>query len=116
MAYGWVLVTVSIFVVVMTLLATAGRIAPNGLLGIRTPATQRDEVAWRRAHRAAAWLLVPGCAISIVVGVLFVLGPIALGGSADRAGEVACFCFAVLVGVAAFVADRAARRPPVPAS
>ena len=114
MTYGWVLIAMSIFVVVMTLLAAAGRIAPNGLLGIRTPATQRDEAAWRRAHRAAAWVLVPGCSLGMVVGVLFLVG--AIGGSGERAGEVALFGFVVLAGVAAFVADRAARRASVPTS
>ena len=107
MIFGWVLIILSIFVTATTLLAASGRIAPNGLLGIRTAATQRDERAWRRAHQAAAWLLVPGCVAAAIVGLLLITD--AIGGSSDTAGEIALFAFLVLVVIAAFLANRAAR-------
>lgn len=105
--FGWTLVILSIFVVVTTLLAANGKIAPNGLLGIRTSATQADEPAWRRAHQAAARLLVPGCTAGVAAGLLLVVGTI--GDSSDTAGEIALLGFLALVGTSAFVADRAAR-------
>lgn len=104
MIFGWVIIALSVFTVATTLLAANGKIEANGLWGIRTPATQRDESSWRRAHSAAAWLLIPGCTVMGIIGAFLIIG-----NTADRMGEFALLGFLILAVASAFVADRAAR-------
>lgn len=107
MIFGWILIFLSALVVSVTLLVVGGKIAPNGLIGIRTPATQRDDSSWRAGHAAAARILVPGFAVAATVGVLLAIG--LAGDSSETVGGIALAGFIVVVVVSAFVADRAAR-------
>ncbi|XBH22419.1 SdpI family protein [Jonesiaceae bacterium BS-20] len=109
MIFGWILIILSIFVVTTTLLAANGKIAPNGLLGIRTPATQRGESQWRKAHLVASWLLIPSCTVASIVGIVFI-GK----NTSDTVGQIALLAFLVLAGISAILADRAARAVQTP--
>jgi uncharacterized membrane protein len=112
MIFAWILLILPILIVAMTLLAATGRIEPNGLLGIRTPATQRDESSWVRAHLSAARLLIPGCTLTVVLALLVLAGTFKSAGEA--VANVMLGGFLVLVAVSALVADRAAKAVHAP--
>jgi uncharacterized membrane protein len=107
MIFAWILLILPLLIVAMTLLAATGRIEPNGLLGIRTPATQRDQTSWSRAHQAAAWLLVPGCALTVILAFLILVD--AFHGAGETVANFTLGGFLVLVAISALIADRAAK-------
>lgn len=92
----------------MTLAAARGSLAPNGLVGIRTPATQRSDAAWRAGHRAALPIVGWGGLVAVVAGAVALT---ALPDSAepDAAGMVLLAFDVAMLLVAAVVAQRAAK-------
>lgn len=68
----WIALALSVFVTVITALAGRGTITANGLVGIRTRATQSSDAAWRAGHRAATPVLV-GLTIVTAVAAVIVL-------------------------------------------
>ena len=54
-------------------LGSQRKLAPNGVVGLRLPATRRSDAAWYAAHQAAAGPLgvAGGAAVACGVGVLF---------------------------------------------
>ncbi|KZM33871.1 SdpI family protein [Oerskovia enterophila] len=103
----WILVVVALLVAWLAFLGATDRMTRNGLIGIRTPATQHSDAGWLAGHRAALRVVVPGAALVVVVAlVVTVLEP-------DGATDVAFFAVAgallVEVVVAAVVAEVAAR-------
>jgi hypothetical protein len=103
----WILVVVALLVAWLAFLGATDRMTRNGLIGIRTPATQRSDAGWIAGHRAALRVVVPGAALVVVVAlVVTILEP-------DGATDVAFFAVAgallVEVVVAAVVAEVAAR-------
>jgi uncharacterized membrane protein len=92
----WLFVAVGILFVLIG--AVLGRIAPNPIVGIRTPWTMADERVWRRTHHVTGRLLALGgvalaavAALSadrtdlVVVLVICVLGPLLAGVIYSRA-------------------------------
>ncbi|GAA3212565.1 hypothetical protein GCM10010488_08390 [Oerskovia jenensis] len=91
----------------LTYLGATDRMTRNGLIGIRTPATQRSDAAWIAGHRAALKVVLPGAALVTALAVVAsVLGP-------DGATDVVFFVVAgalLTEGIAAAaVAEVAAR-------
>jgi uncharacterized membrane protein len=95
-AIRWLFVAVGILFVLIG--AVMGRIAPNPIVGIRTPWTMADERVWRRTHLVTGRLTALGgvalaavAALSadrtdlVVVLVICVLGPLLAGVIYSRA-------------------------------
>ncbi|MBM7480332.1 SdpI family protein [Oerskovia jenensis] len=103
----WIIVAVALVVAWLTYLGATDRMTRNGLIGIRTPATQRSDAAWIAGHRAALKVVLPGAALVTALAVVAsVLGP-------DGATDVVFFVVAgalLTEGIAAAaVAEVAAR-------
>lgn len=103
----WIIVAVALLVAWLTWLGATDRMTRNGLIGIRTPATQRSDAGWIAGHRAALKVVVPGAVLVLVLAVVAsTLGP-------DGAAEAAFFVVAgtlLTEGIAAAaVAEVAAR-------
>ena len=109
-----------LLLIAVTAAAARGAIPANGLVGIRTPATQRSEEAWRAAHRAALAVVVPGGVLVAVAGV--VLAVLRRGSDATGPGLVLLGAFLVVALAGLALAQRAAGatarggQPPVPLS
>lgn len=88
--------------------AAAGRLSANGLVGIRTRATQSSESAWRAAHRAALRVAVP-FGVIVSVGCAAALMGIVPGSGIEAFGLVALGFYALGLVASAVVAQRAAR-------
>jgi hypothetical protein len=89
-------------------LAAAGRLARNGILGIRTASVRRDDASWRRGHRAAViptWATVATTSGFEAVGVT--LGDSEMATVLSWVGVGVLFSGSV---AAAIVASRAARK------
>ncbi len=110
------LVLIAVFAQLTVRAVTAGTLAINGLLGLRTPATKRSQAAWDAGHRAAE----PGLRVLVRVTVAAAVLPLpvaaGLGYRTDRAAtatEIALgLGYAAVIGlllVVAATADRAAR-------
>jgi uncharacterized membrane protein len=95
-AIRWLFVAVGILFVLIG--AVMGRIAPNPIVGIRTPWTMADERVWRRTHHFTGRLLALGgvalAAVAslsadrtdlVVVLVICILGPLLAGVVYSRA-------------------------------
>ena len=67
-----VLCALSAYSVVMTHSGASGKLARNGIVGIRIPSTMASDAAWRAGHRAA----IPIARLTV---------PVALAGSAGVA-------------------------------
>lgn len=80
--------------------AADGRLAKNGLAGIRTKATMSSDEAWRAAHQAGEVLTKRGGSASVVFGLLaMIAGPaMALFDVGDPEGYI--IVGMVLIGVA----------------
>ncbi|MFD6164634.1 SdpI family protein [Oerskovia sp. NPDC060287] len=103
----WILVAVALLVVWLTWLGATDRMTRNGLIGIRTPATQRSDAGWIAGHRAALRVVVPGgVVVAAVAVVVTVLEP---DGATDAAFFAVAGALLVEVVVAAVVAEVAAR-------
>lgn len=92
-----------------TLLGARGVLGVNRVVGIRTPATRRSDVAWRAGHRAALPVVTGSALVALVGGALTLA---TTGGSparGDEAGLALIGLVAVLTAVAGVVAHRAAR-------
>ncbi|MFF3063337.1 SdpI family protein [Oerskovia sp. NPDC057915] len=103
----WIIVAVALLVAWLAWLGATDRMTRNGLIGIRTPATQRSDAAWIAGHRAALTVVLPGAALVTVLAVVgSLLGP-------DGATDVLFFVVAgalLTEGIAAAaVAEVAAR-------
>jgi uncharacterized membrane protein len=109
MALAVTAMILAIVVVAMTLAAARGALSANGLLGIRTPATQRSDDAWRAGHRAALPVVTSGGVVGFVGALAVVGGAVPPGFTAETAGLVLIVLEGVAVSVGAVVADRAAR-------
>ena len=66
----WLAVALALLVTVVTVLAGRGTIPANGLIGIRTPATQRTDETWTEGHKAATPTLVTLSAVVLVVATV----------------------------------------------
>ena len=66
----WVAVALSVLATVITSLAGRGRVAANGLVGIRTPAWRSSDAAWRAGQRAAVPILAALTVVSASAGVV----------------------------------------------
>jgi len=103
----WILVVVAVLASWLTWLGATDRMTRNGLVGIRTPATQRSDAAWITGHRAALKVVLPGAAL---VTVLAVVGSVV---RPDGATDVVFFVVAGVLlteGVAAAVVAEVAAR------
>lgn len=103
----WIIVAVALVVAWLTYLGATDRMTRNGLVGIRTPATQRSDAAWIAGHRAALKVVLPGAGLVTALAVVAsVMGP-------DGATDVVFFVVAgalLTEGIAAAaVAEVAAR-------
>ncbi|GAA1406473.1 SdpI family protein [Oerskovia paurometabola] len=103
----WIIVVVALLVVWLAWLGATDRMTRNGLIGIRTPATQRSDAGWIAGHRAALKVVLPGAALVVALAVVgSVMGP-------DGATDVVFFVVAgalLTEGItAAAVAEVAAR-------
>jgi hypothetical protein len=66
---GWMSAALLLVVAVMCWAAGRGLVRMNGFVGIRLPALQRDEAAWRAGHRAG--VLPAGVTAAVaVIGAL----------------------------------------------
>jgi hypothetical protein len=68
----WVFCAVLLAITVISWAAGAGHIGPNGSVGIRVPALQRSDAAWRSGHAAAvrpAAIALLVCLVSAVASV-----------------------------------------------
>lgn len=112
MSLGWSAPGLAVLGAVITVLCATGRIPANGLVGIRTPATQRSEGAWMAGHRAAAQLLVPAAVIVGVLSVAVGLGWTVAGLPVEATGGAIFWGYVVVLVIPAVVAHRAARGGP----
>ena len=110
MAPALISTALALVALAMTAAASRGVLPANGMLGIRTPATQRSEAAWRAGHRAALKVVVPGSVVIVVLGLLIVTGSSSGIASMDAQGIAVLVLVGVMVVVAAVVANRAASR------
>ena len=70
-----------LFLAAIGMLARAGRLRPNSLVGNRTPAVMASAQSWRAGHRAGSpWMVLAGLATVGYAGLLWVL---AAGGDAN---------------------------------
>ncbi len=81
----------------VTRAAAAGELPRNGLVGIRTRKTQRDDVAWRAGHAAAAPL------VRAVTFVCFAASALILVGAAVTQEPAVVGVIALLASVAILV-------------
>ena len=95
---GWVFTAVLLVIAVICWAAGRGKIAINGVVGIRIPSLKRSEAAWRAGHAAGA---MPAC---IAFGVAVVCSVIGLFASPAYWGT-----FVALVGGLVWVVVSAAR-------
>ncbi|MDN3478154.1 SdpI family protein [Curtobacterium sp. APC 4022] len=100
---------VSVLVLVMVLVCAKGWIKPNHGIGLRIPATQRGETAWRVGHRAAVPAALTGTAV-IVVALIVSLADTKTG---TAMMVVAAVAFAGELVWMIFAANRAASRVSV---
>lgn len=107
MILAWLFAGLSVFIIVTTVLAAHGTIRPNRFVVIGSSVVRRDEATWRRAHRAAAWVVVPGLGAAAIVDALLALG--AFGDGNGTAREVSILMFHLILGTSVIVAERAAR-------
>jgi uncharacterized membrane protein len=66
----WVAIALALLVTAITALAGRGTIPANGLIGIRTPATQQTSETWAEGHKAATPTLVALSAVVLIVGTI----------------------------------------------
>ena len=97
----WIALALSVFVTVITALAGRGTITANGLVGIRTRATQSSDAAWRAGHRAATPVLV---GLTIVTAVAAVIVLVATRDSSSDATNTTGLWVLALVGIGIVVA------------
>lgn len=88
--------------------AAVGRVPANGMVGIRTQATQQSASTWRAAHRAALRIVLPS---SIVIVALSVVTLVAIpsGWNAGTMGLALLGIYTVALIASGAVAQRAAR-------
>jgi uncharacterized membrane protein len=110
MAVAVTAVVLAVLVVAMTRAAARGRLPANGLLGIRTPATQRSDTAWRAGHRAAFPVVTWGGLVVLFGALAVLVGAVPSAFTPETAGLVLIALEGIVVVVGAVVADRAARR------
>lgn len=110
MAPALISAVLAVAILAMTVAASRGALPANGLLGIRTPATQRSEAAWREGHRAALKVIAPWSVVIVVLGLLIASGGTRGIASLDAQGVMVLALFGVMAVVAAVVAHRAASR------
>ena len=110
MAPALISVALAVMVLVITVAVARGALSANGLLGIRTPATQRSEAAWREGHRAALKVVVPGSVVIIVLGLLIAAGSSGTSDSSDAQGVATLVLVGIMAVVAGVIAQRAASR------
>jgi len=80
--------------VVFAVLPAKGIIRRNAFVGVRTRATMRDDVAWRRAHQAAVLPTSVAAAVTTAAATVFIL----TGRMNDLASVMIC---AIPLGVGA---------------
>ena len=107
MILAWLLVVLAVSVVVTTVLSARGSIGPNRFFAIGPAVVRRDEATWRRAHRAAVRVIVPGLGTVAIVGVHIVGG--AFGEWSRVATSLAILTVSLLLWAGAGVAERTAR-------
>ena len=105
--FAWLFASLSVFVVVTTVLAAQGTIGPNRFVGIGSAVVRRDEATWRRAHRAAARVVVPGFGVGAIVDVL--VAQETFGDWSRTAANVSILVFHLLLWGSVVVAEHAAR-------
>jgi uncharacterized membrane protein len=89
--------------------AATGRLARNGLLGVRTPQTLASDRAWDAAHRVAGpWLVAGGAAVAAPGLVLLARPTNALGSLVVLVG---CGLLVSLVAVGTILGHRAIEDP-----
>lgn len=100
---------VSALVLAMVLVCARGIVKPNHGIGLRIPATQRSETAWRVGHRAAVPAAVTGTAVIVVALII----SLADKGTSTAMMVVAAIAFVGEIVWMIFVANRAASRVSV---
>lgn len=96
----WVFTALLLFLAIVSSSAARGAIAPNPLVGIRTPKVRSSARAWRAGHAAAAPVAWAGFGVALVCAV------VGLAVQQVRFGVVATF--AITVVLVFLVATRAA--------
>jgi hypothetical protein len=104
-AQGLPLIAAGIVLILAALRGREGRLARNGLLGIRLPSTMRSDAAWDAAHRAS-WLAT-FLAGTVALGGGLALTLAAVGGSVVLPAATSSILILLLIGT--IQADRAAR-------
>ncbi|MFJ3385345.1 MULTISPECIES: SdpI family protein [unclassified Curtobacterium] len=66
---------VAVLVLAMVVVCAAGWVKPNHGVGLRIPATQRSETAWRVGHRAALPAAVTGTAVIVAALIVSLADP-----------------------------------------
>jgi len=94
----------------VTAAAAHGTLSANGLIGIRTPATQRSEEAWRASHRAALRLLTPTSLVVAIAGLIVALVPPVTRSVGEAGGLVLLGVYVLALIGAGVIAHRAAQR------
>ena len=104
----WVIFLVGAALAGTSFFGAIGVLKPNGLVGVRTTATRRNEKAWRAGHAKSATVMVPVGLCLVVIGVGgFYSWPI-LGDLARPVGLI-LICLAVLASwLSVGMANRAA--------
>lgn len=103
---NWAIVLVGTALAGTSFLGAIGVLKPNGLVGVRTTATRRNEKAWRAGHAKSATVMVPVGLCLIVIGVgNFLSWPI-LGDLTRPVGSIVIG----LAVVASFLSVRMANR------
>lgn len=112
MALVVVAIVVTLGVVWMTFAAARGSLKANGLVGIRTTATQQSETAWQAGHKAALPFVIWGGFVVVIAGALMLLGVIPSWPEQGFGGLALLGLEVVILIVSAVVAHRAARAVP----
>lgn len=102
----WVLIGAGVVILVLGVLSQMGKLARNGIAGVRTPTTMRTDETWRASQRAAAPL-------TIAMGVVLILGGAVSLLFDDDSGVVvlvACGVVLVLGLISAVIGNLAARK------
>ena len=100
---GFLIVAGGVTLLITAWHGRAGRLPPNGLVGIRTPSAMQSERAWYEMHRRAAPLLAVEGAIFVVAGGCVLAVPTLL---AARIASVVAGVLTVVMVVGTWRIDR----------
>lgn len=94
----------------MTIMASNGKLPPNGIMGIRTRTTQSSPEAWQAAHHAAGKLLIPVSALVLLGCLLVLTGITEKLGTAEVLSSVLLGVLVLAIIVSGVIAQKVAKR------